>query len=565
MRAFILYISFFCLVQGIEGNIYAQSTGSERQQVDGKKAYIEGLQEFENKNYERALDLLSAAYVRLPENAGINFALADAYLKVDNLADAAFYGKKAAKLDPQNKWYHLKLAEIYRNAGRNEATIEALKTALRYHPKAEDILFELAQTHAAYGNLLESNQYYNKLLKLSGDDINIRLQKLRNFQKLAVRDSILSELKAIQDLDPDNLSTLQALSNTYLDIDRPDKAKSILKEALERNSRDPKTLIMLADLYVSESKWDTVSNLLQNIISDPVVNPEAKLTVAQYLISQFRQAPDNTQLQEATTRLVDAFVSEEPEFASAHGLAAEFYLQTGQDPKALQSLAKTNELNPSNDDAWSQRMQLLLQRGRYQEAIEIGKTARSHVPQDPFILYFNGSAYLATGNHEQAVDLLGEAADLPARKPLKTAILQSLGDAHAGIKNWDRAFANYERVLNLDPANLLVLNNYAYYLSLQNRQLDKALQMAQKAVEGDPDNPSFLDTLGWVYYQIGQYEQARKYVQASIDTGKASAEVLEHMGDIMQKLDKPGQARTWWDKAFEKDSTRTHLKDKTVQ
>lgn len=538
---------------------------SQEQLIDGKAAYIEGLKEFENENYERALDLLSTAYVKLPEHSGVNFALADAYLQIDDLPNASFYGKKAVELEPGNKWYHLKLAEIYRRAGKNEATIEELERALEYHPDATDVLFELAQTYAAYGEFLKSNKTYNKLLDKTGDTINLHLQKLKNFNELGMRDSSIAELQTIRQLDPDNISTMQMLSNYYLEMNKPEEAKAILKEALEKNKRDPKTLIMLADIYVGEARWDRVGTLLGDVISDPVINPEAKLTVAQYLISQFQQESSNRQLRQATSELVEKFVSSEPDFGPAYALAADFYTKVRENDEALQALAKTNELMPSNDEAWRQRMQLLLAEGKYEEAIEVGAKAEKNAPQDPFIMFFWGSAYLAEGQNRPAAEKLEEAASLPARKELKSAIYNSLGDAYAGFDEWEKAFSTYEKALEINPANDLVLNNYAYFLSLQKKNLEKAKKMALKAIQIKPQNASYLDTVGWVFYQLGEYEKARKYIQASIDTGQASAEVLEHLGDVMDKLGKPKEARKWWQKAFQKDSTRTYLKEKITR
>ncbi len=546
----------------LPGALYGQSETAERELIDGQSAYIKGLEEFENANYERALDLLTSAYVKLPENGGVNFALADAYQQIGDLANASYYGKQAVELEPENKYYRLMLAGIYRKAGKNEATVEELEKTMEYHPQATEVLAELADTYASYGKLLESNKAYTRLLKLTGENISIHLQKLKNFNKLGIRDSVISELKKIRELDPDNLSTLQTLSNFYLEMDRPDEAKAILNSALKQNERDPKTLIMLADIYANEAKWDSVGTLLGNVVSDPIISPDAKLTVAQYLVSQFQQRPDDPQLEQATSTIVETFVTKEPEFGQAHALAADYYNQTRQNEKALQALAKTNELMPSNEGAWIQHMQLLLSEGNYRKAIEIGAEAEKNVPQDPFIMYFWGSAYLAESEHAPAVEKLDEASKLPARRELKSAIYNALGDAAAGLEEWQKAFNAYEQSLKIKPDNDLVLNNYAYFLSLQEKELDKAEKMALKANELSPGNASYLDTVGWVYYQKGNYDKALEYIRASIDTGEASAEVMEHMGDVLNKLDRPGEAREWWEKAYEKDSTRTHLKEK---
>lgn len=530
--------------------------------INARSSYIEGLAAFENEEYEKALDLLTTSYVKLPEHAGVNFALADAYLQVDDLTNAAYYGKQAAKLEPDNKWYHLKLAEIYRRAGKNQSTIDELRLALKYHPNDTDIMYELAQTFTSQGELLKSNELYNRLIKIQGSGINLHLQKLKNFRDLGMRDSSVAQLQKIRDLDPDNLSTLQLLSDYYQQMNRMEDAKEVLKSALKKNRRNPKTLIMLSDIYRSESQWDSMAVMLKEIMSDTLVSADSKLTVARYMYSHFKQNSGNPDVRGATGTVLEQFRQTEHDFGQAHEMSAEFYVQTQQNELALDALEKTTELMPSSDSAWRQRLQLLLSAGRTKEAIAAGEKAAEEIPQDAIILYFLGNAYLTNGDNSKAVERLVEAADLPARRQLKSSILGSLGDAYAGMERWDEVFESYEKSLEMDSGNPVVLNNYAYFLSLREKQLEKARQMAQKALELDPENPSYLDTMGWIYFKQEDFEKARKYIKASLDSGRESAEVMEHMGDVMDKLNKPDEAKLWWEKALKTDSTRIYLKDK---
>ena len=548
---------------------HARGQGSgnipEKEYIEAHTAYIKGLTEYENENYERALDHLTVAYSKLPRHAGINYALADAYLSVDDLSNAAFYGKKATELAPENKWYRLKLARIYRRAGKNQATIDELKTALRHHPRATDLLYELAGIYADHREFLLSNQTYNRLLNLTGPDIGIYLNKLQNFNALNMRDSSIVQLEKITALDPDNITTMQMLSNYYLEVDKPRQAKMMLRQALQKNSRDPKTLVMLADIYVTEAQWDSVGTLLGNVVSDPIIRKQAKLDVAQYLFSRYQQEPENARLKQALRHLLESFVESEPEYGAAHALSADFYLNEDDNARALKALTRTTELAPSNDMAWRQRLQLLLMAGRYDQTIEAGLEANEHIPQDPAVLFFIGNAHLQKGQPRQAVEWFLQATQTPSRKPFKSAIFGSLGDTYSALDQWDRAVEAYEQALDLNPDNHNTLNNYAYYLSERDERLEYAEKMASRAVELAPDNASYLDTIGWVYYKLGEYDKARRYINASIETGAASAEVLEHMGDVMYKMEKPGKAREWWQKALDKDSSRTYLKEKLLQ
>ncbi|HKK45905.1 MAG TPA: tetratricopeptide repeat protein [Balneolaceae bacterium] len=535
---------------------------NDREFIQAQSAYIDGLAAFENEDYQKALQLLKTAYLKLPDLAGVNYALADTYLQLNDLTNAMYFGKQAAKLNPQNKWYHLKMVDIYQATGNNEAVIEQLNTALNYHPTDTDILYELAQTYTDDDSLSKANQVYNQILRLEGSSISIHLQKLKNFDDLGLQDSAIVELQEIQALDPDNLATLHVLSNYYLDMDRVEDAKKVLHDALQINRKDPKTLTMLTDIYMQEGKWDSLGTMIGQVVADSSVSAKNKMDIVQYLYSNYNDDPGNAGLRDATGHVLQQFMKNEPENAHVQELAADFFAQTNQNELALRALKKTNELMPSNDSAWHQRLQLLLVENRVKEAITVGQQAAKEIPQDPIILYFLGSAYLSNHENQKALDNFKEASTLPARKPLKASIYSGIGSAYAGLEKWEQVFDNYEQSLKFNPDNPGVLNNYAYYLSIQKQDLEKAKKMAERAIKLDPENASYLDTIGWVYYQMGKYKEAKKYIQQALDTGKASAEVMEHMGDIMNKLQNTQKAKYWWRKALEKDSTRTYLKAK---
>jgi tetratricopeptide (TPR) repeat protein len=119
--------------------------------------------------------------------------------------------------------------------------------------------------------------------------------------------------------------------------------------------------------------------------------------------------------------------------------------------------------------------------------------------------------------------------------------------------------------LRLDRDNHTALNNYAYYLSLRGEKLEEALDFARRAVSIQPENPSYLDTAGWVYFKLGNIVRAKEFIQRSIDAGAESADVFEHFGDVLEAEGNPGEAVNWWRKALETDPDRVYLQQKIEQ
>jgi tetratricopeptide (TPR) repeat protein len=155
--------------------------------------------------------------------------------------------------------------------------------------------------------------------------------------------------------------------------------------------------------------------------------------------------------------------------------------------------------------------------------------------------------------------LLKETGDAASRLADVQAML---GLLYNRVGNMDASDAAYAVAISLDDDHDLALNNYAYSLASRGLRLDEALDMAQRAVDIDTSNASYLDTLGWVYYQLEDYESAATWLQRAIDTGEASATVYEHYGDVQRALDNVEAARSYWQQALDRAPNREALRQR---
>ena len=541
-------------------NLQAQTMSEDH--AKATQAYIDGIMHFENEEFEEALDHLTMAHLTLHDDPGVNYALSDVYLATRDYTNAAYYAKSAADLAPENKWYHLKLADIYNRSGRDEAAINAYKRALEYHPDDVDILYKLADSYVDFGELLESNQIYNEIIDRRGGSFELHLRKFRNFNALQMQDSALVELEQMRKINPSNLSTLRTISQYYRQLGETERALNILKDARERNARDPQTLILMAEIFVEQSDWESLGEIFVSMLEDPLIYPSQKQELVRFMYSQHQQNPGDQQLADQTTEVLLAFSDSEPDYGPAQLLAAEFFLQQNEMEKALEKLERVNEIMPDEPDAWRQRMQTLFSMEAYDDVIEISEDANKHAPDDALIQFFTGASYMLKDQPEEAVEWLENATLAPANRNLRSVIHSTLGDVRQDLDRWEDAVESYEHALRLDRNNHNAMNNYAYFLSVRGEQLDYAKELAEQAISHEPENAAYLDTMGWIYYKLGEYEQAREYIQRSIDTGDASAEVFEHMGDVYEALDQPEDAVEWWQKALDEDPERDYLQER---
>ncbi|MDQ7051638.1 MAG: tetratricopeptide repeat protein [candidate division KSB1 bacterium] len=124
------------------------------------------------------------------------------------------------------------------------------------------------------------------------------------------------------------------------------------------------------------------------------------------------------------------------------------------------------------------------------------------------------------------------------------------------LGQYARSDSLYERALRLAPDDPILQNNFSYGLAVRGIRLQEALDLVNRALQKQPDNPAFLDTKGWVLYQMGRYREALEYIQKSLDIRDTSAEVWEHLGDVYEKLGQVQEAVEAWQKAYDLDNKR---------
>lgn len=540
----------------------------ESQEIDNEDraraitAYVEGVTHYENGDYELALDQLTAAYLIHTKDAGITYALSEVYRTTGDLTNAAYYGRMSTEMEPENKWYHLNMAEIYRRSGRSEMSLKSLETALEYHPRDVDIFYLLAESYVEFGDLNESNNILDRIMELRGDSFELHLRKFQNYNAMQQTDLALQELEKMRELDPGNVTTLHTISQYYLELGRDEQSKAVLEDAFERHPGNARTLLLLADIYVREQNWEKLGESFLSMIEDPLISPTKKMDLIRFLYMQYQNRPNESMLEEQVEYAVTIVSEMEADYGPAQLFAAEYYLNKQDTDKALQTLERATTIFPDNSEAWSQRLQLLFSQQRYEEVIALADQAEANAPDNAFIRFFAGASHMLLENYQDAEEWLQQATLAPAQRNFRSVIHSTLADVLNELDRWEEAEKTYQTSLRLDRDNHNALNNYAYYLSVRNEKLEEALEMSKRAVVIEPENSSYLDTAGWVYFQLGNVDEAKEYIERSIDAGAESATIFEHMGDIFEALNERSEAIYWWEKAYEIDNNREYLKER---
>jgi tetratricopeptide (TPR) repeat protein len=215
-----------------------------------------------------------------------------------------------------------------------------------------------------------------------------------------------------------------------------------------------------------------------------------------------------------------------------------------------------------NGDAWWYLGSSYFDKGEYQKLVDAMVKAEKALPRDYRMPFLLGLAYSRMDQNDRAITAFHRSLEL---KPDDINTLSTLALTLDGLHRYQESDSLYERALKLDPKSHLLMNNYGYSLAERGLQLERALQMSLQAIDAEPNNESYLDTVGWVYFKLGHFEEAQKYIAKAIGAGGASATVYEHMGDIHYKLGEKKKAEQFWKQALEMNSANQGLKDKIAR
>lgn len=189
-------------------------------------------------------------------------------------------------------------------------------------------------------------------------------------------------------------------------------------------------------------------------------------------------------------------------------------------------------------------------------AVSTAERGRHFFPENPTLPILEAAGLTQIEQYDSALVMLGVARMItpPDDTELLSDIATARGDARYAKGDLDSAFADYSQALALNPENMTALNNCAYYLACENRDLDRAMDMILKVVAARPEEATSLDTYAWVLFMKKEYEQAREAIDNALaHTDDPSAELYEHAGDIYFMDRKPQEAVAFWKKALQLD------------
>lgn len=523
--------------------------------------FVEGNKDFILGRFDKATDYFARALKLMPENAAFNYKLADSYAQQNNNEKAIFYAQKAHSVDSKNRFYGILLAQLYERTKKYKEAIKVYEKIVENHDGSDELLLNIANLQVFTNDFSGALKTYNKLEELYGLNEEIIRQKQLLYLKQNKLDEAILEWKKLIASNPDDQNLVIDLANLLFVNNRNSEAKKLLEETMAKNPDSPYASLMLSEVYKKEGKKQEAKVELQKAFASPNLNIDAKIGV---LISMIRQIQADTTIKSELIELGNTLVKVHPNESKAFAMNGDILAIQEKKQPALQNYIQSISLDNSHYKIWQQIIFLASELNQNDTIIKYSEKAIEVFPSQPIFYYYAGSAFHQKKNYVKAIEQFSTGKKITINNnELVVQFLSQLGDSYNAIKNHPKSDSSYDEALLLDPENVHVLNNYSYYLSLRKEQLDKAKKMCEKMLIKSPNEAAYLDTYGWVLYQLKDYENAKKYIEkALLKTNDAT--IIEHYGDILFQIGDKTNAIIQWQKA-KKGEGYSDLLDKKIE
>lgn len=534
---------------------------TKEEQVQFEYLFVEALKQKMFGNASKAIQLLSSCLEIDSNSSAAMYELANIYAINNDYTSSALLLEKAISLNPDNKWYKLLLAQIYQQTRKFS---EAADIYVHLSAKEPD---NLEYTYMKAALLTSAERYdeaiaaYDKMEKETGVNEQISVAKEHIYVSAGNIDKAFGEINKLIESNPDEKKYYGLLADLYNSQGDSINALKNYQKVLEIDPDDGFVHFSLASYYLDNEDFEKSFEETKKGFESSDVEVQTKLQMYMMLTAN----PDSSDLTpEKQNELIQILLEKHPDESIVQTVYAEVLIKEGKYKEGREALLKAVEIDSNDFMLWQRIMYIDNDMQEWEKLYEHTGKIIELFPNQPEGYFFKAVATVQLEKYDETVSISDEGIDYVVDNPqLKANFLMLKGEAVYKKGNKKEAFGIFDKAVEVDPENYLTLNNYAYYLSLEGVNLDKAEKMSGKVVERFPDNSTYLDTYAWVLFKKGEYTLAKFYMDTAIQNDEDESEtLLEHYGDILFKAGKTTEAVEYWKKAEEKGSESEVLKRK---
>ena len=513
-----------------------------------KQYFFNALKEKSLENFEESLKFFQKC-IKLDDTQAAPFYESAVINKEHGNFDLATEQiKKAVAIEKDNRWFGVAYAEIlFSKQDFKNAAIQYKKLIVS-EPENQEFYFMLSETYIYENNFAKAIAVYDQLEKYKGVDKAISMQKHKLYREINNMNGAIMELQSILKTFPGDIEVMEILSELHLLNDEKEKAFELFKKIAVLEPENGRIHLTLADYYRQNGENENSYNELKLAFKSKKLNIDTKVRI---LISYYQLIALNSEMSLQAHELSEIMITVHPDDIKARAVYADILYTDNKFQEAKEQYLYILEKDKSKSQIWSQVLFIQAEQNDFEGLLKTSNEALDYFPTDPLFYYFNGVSNKRFKNYVEAINSLQTGIEFVIdNQNLLLEFYTSLADAYHATNAHKLSDAFYEKVLAIDSNNILVLNNYAYYLSVRKVNLVRAKKMSFKCNELEQNNGTYQDTYAWILYQMGDYEAAKIWMLKSLTNGgDKSAVIVEHYGDILYKLGEEGFAVEQWKRA----------------
>ncbi len=518
------------------------------QQTKFDYIFQEALRQKLANKYDAAIDLFDYCRQLDPSSGAVLYELSELYRYVKNDSLAIHALEDACKLYPKNYWYKNRLVTLYLESRRTDEALKTAEEMARLFPEKEEVLWMLHDLYESKNDYANMVKVLDKIEVKEGKSEKLSMEKFRLFLQMNDEKRAFEEMENLADEYPNDLRYQVVIGDLYLDAGKKEEALKQYKMVEAQDSTNMTLLLSMANFYHQEGDEARYQEYISKVLTHKDVDDVTRVRMLGVLVRENLDThADSTYL----LALFDKVLQEPQEHTDILELKVR-YMDTKKMPVEDQKpiLRRILEIDPEHDMARHMLLKYAVEENDHQSIVNICKPAVEYNADSPVFYFYMGVEYYLIDEKEKSMDALRSGLnrvenemDEENRFKIRTHSYALLGDIYHQLGQDDKAFQAYDSCLIYNKNDAMVLNNYAYYLSLKKKDLQRAEEMSRLSNELEPDNATYLDTYAWVLFQQKRYDEAKQYMDKVVelmerDGEEMSDDVQDHIKQINKKAKK---------------------------
>ena len=526
--------------------------------------FLEAMRMKEKNEYDAAFGLLQHCLDINSNASSALYEISQYYMFLRQVPQGQAALEQAVAYAPDNFWYSQGLVGLYQQQNELDKAVTLLEKMVTRFPLKQEPLFNLLDIYSRQEKYNDVISTLNRLEKRLGKNEQLSMEKFRIYLQMKDDKKAFQEIESLVQEYPMDMRYQVILGDVYLQNGRKQEAYDAYQKVLAVEPDNPMALFSMASYYEQTGQKELYQQQLDTLLLNKKVASDTKISVMRQVIVENEQssAKDSTQV----IALFDRMMEQDMDDPQIPMLYSQYLLSKNMEQEAVPVLEQVVNLDPANKAARLMLVSAAMKKEDHKQIIKVCEPGIEATPDALELYYYLAIAYHQAEQTDSVLSVCSRALEhvtADTRKEVISDFYSIMGDVYHTKQQMAEAYAAYDSSLVYNPSNIGALNNYAYYLSVERRDLDKAEEMSYKTVKAEPNNSTYLDTYAWILFEKGNYAEARIYIDNALkNDGEKSDVIVEHFGDIYFMTGDVEGALKYWKKALEMGSESKTLKRK---